>query len=164
MISRIRPFLYYYIVVLLLSACFLAGLHLPAGGGSPWWHAFFYQACHCNVWHLMANLWCLWLIASSNYRVSARQCILAYSVSVLASFASCETEGLSGLLYALIGMLSWQAARIRTFHLWMLGFVSVGLLVPHRINVILHLVCYAAGIVCEMPFCPWRERLRTYWS
>lgn len=163
MTSKLRPFLYYYIATLLLSAFFLTGMHLPAGGGSPWWHAFFYQACHCNVWHLIANLWCLWLIASSNYRVSARQCILAYSASVLAAFASCETEGLSGLLYALIGMLSWQAARIRTFHLWMLGFLAAGLLFPHRINITLHLVCYAGGILIEMPFCPWRERLRRYW-
>lgn len=148
---------------LVLSVWYLIGLHIPAGGGKPFYHVFLYQFCHHNIWHLLANLYCLWLIAVSNYRVSARHCILSYIVSAVLVIDGPQTQGLSGVLYCLVGMLSWQAAHIRRFHAWMIPLLLLGVLFPSRINVLLHIFCYISGILIEMHFIPWRERLTRFW-
>ena len=162
MFATVRPFLLTIFLSLAALVAYLLGMHTEAGGDSPLWHAFTYQICHCNVWHLIGNLYCAWYIAASNYRVGYRRCIIAYAISLGAVFGP-PTQGLSGILYALVGMLSWQASRIRGYHLIMLAFLSLGLLFPHCINIVLHLFCYLGGVGIEMLFFPWRERLKKYW-
>lgn len=142
---------------------YLLGLHLQGGGMSPWWCSLVYQWCHCNVWHLLANIYCIWMLARSKFRVGGRHIVYSYLISIAAVFFSTETQGLSGIIYALLGMLSWQSAQIRTYHLWMLGFLVLGLILPN-VNFTLHLLCYGAGLIIEMFHTPWRMRLEKYWS
>lgn len=127
------------------------------------WHILVYQLCHCNIWHLAANVYCLWLIAVSNYRVRAYHCIVAYAISCLLAAGGPETQGLSGAIYCLVGMLSWQASRISAYHMWMAAFIGAGFLFSDRINVWLHVFGYLSGVLIEMQFVPWRERLTRYW-
>lgn len=162
--TKKKPFLYTIFLSLTLLVCYLIGLHVRAGGDNPLWHAMVYQFSHCNFWHMVANVYCLWLITTSGYKVRPRHCLIAYALSVSLVIGGPETEGISGFIYALVGMLSWQAGRIRTFHLWMLVFLGVGFLFPHRINVLLHIMCYGSGILMETHFIPWREKLKTYWK
>jgi membrane associated rhomboid family serine protease len=148
---------------LIAVLAYLLGMHHEGGAGAPKWHALVYQWCHCNVWHLIANIYCVWMIARSNYRVVARQVAYAYAISIVMVFLSVPTQGMSGIIYALLGMLSWQSARIRTYHLWMAGFLLLGLVLP-KVNVTLHLLCYGAGLISETFHSPWRMRLEKYWS
>lgn len=147
-----------------LVAAFLFDIHLPAGEGKSLWRCFVYQMCHCNIWHLLCNMWCVYMISRSSYRTGLRRCIYAYLISALLVIASVPTEGLSGVIFALLGMMSWQASRIRIYHAVSLACIGFGLLFAGSINVYLHLSCYLAGIAVEMLHYPWKQALKKYWK
>lgn len=96
-------------VTLLLAACYLLPVprqEFGASFGSPWHAHFLAQMFHANVFHLLANLYALWLI-----RTSPRELLVAYLLSVPATFvAAAPTVGFSSVLYALMGM---KVCRVR---------------------------------------------------
>lgn len=156
-------FRFCFLAALLLLGVFLSDIHLLGGQGQPWWNSLVYQLCHDNIFHLLANVYCLFLILRGGFHIGVRRCAFAYGISIAASLVCLPTQGFSGILYALFGMVSWQSSRIRLFHAWMLPLILVGFLFPNM-SAMLHLLCYIAGVAIDMMFVPWRERLRRYWN
>lgn len=105
---------------------------------------FLYPLSHANVWHLAANLLCLWMIPCELHLFRA------YAMAVVCSFLPCFvpalTYGFSGVLFAIVGM-SW--GRVRRFKdmIWRnKWFLVVPIFIPH-VNALLHVYCMVAGYV-----------------
>lgn len=103
-----------------------------------------YPFLHVNMWHLLCNLAVLWTVRN---RINV---IAAYSIAFVASFfpmyVSCPTSGMSGLLFAMFGIMWGEAGRakaaLRT------GFPTIALtFILPQVNGLLHLYCYAVGIL-----------------
>ena len=101
-----------------------------------------YPLSHANVWHLSANILCLWMIPCELHLM------FAMIVSVLCSFLPCFTAeatcGFSGVLFAIVGM-SW--GRVHRFKdmLWRnKWFLVIPMFLPH-VNALLHVYCLLAG-------------------
>lgn len=101
-----------------------------------------YPFSHANVWHLLANLLCLWMITCRLHLLAA------FAVAVGCSFLPCfvcePTMGFSGVLFAVLGM-SW--GRVRRFKdmIWRnKWFLVVPLFLPH-VNGVIHIYCLVVG-------------------
>lgn len=146
-----RTFVIYRLVVsfVLVGSYFL----LPKYGFTfhgPLINHFLYPLSHANIWHLAANVLCLWMLRCPPH-------IIATSViGVLCSFLPCPqlplwgmgvtepTMGFSGVLFAMVG-ISW--GKIRRFkdmivrNKWIL---IIPAFIPH-INFLIHIYCLMAG-------------------
>lgn len=101
-----------------------------------------YWLSHANVWHLAANILCLWMIPCELHL------LFAIIAAVLCSFLPCfmpeATCGFSGVLFAIVGM-SW--GRVHRFKdmLWRnKWFLIIPIFLPH-VNALLHVYCMVAG-------------------
>ena len=129
------------LVSIVLVLLYFLGVEVGFPDGGSIGH-YVYPLCHVNVWHLSANVLCLWLVVCDLHLLSS------YFVAVLCSFLPCfvnePTMGFSGVLFAMVGM-SW--GRVRRFRemLWRnKWFLVVPLFVPH-VNGVLHVYCLVAG-------------------
>lgn len=133
---------------------------------SPWVNRLLYHFAHAGIIHCLINSWCLVSIGTS-FRVPLSYYLCAYVLSALCpcSFlGTIPTIGMSGICFALLGMVSWQA-RIVRFHIWMALFIGIGYLTTlllHRplYNNLLHIYCYLAGVAVgflDSP-APWQRR------
>lgn len=112
-----------------------------------------YPFFHAGFVHAVLNAWCLLSIIFI-YEVSYWRMFFAYVVAVtmpvdtLGTFLSLDspTVGLSGVVYALFGTISFEVARKRYFQLWMLFYIGVGFIFPNT-NAWLHLYCYLCGFL-----------------
>ena len=118
-----------------------------------------YHFLHTSMLHAVLNCWCL-LSVVFVYRVPIYYLALAFVIATtIPSFllSHCPTVGLSGVCFALIGMIVFQTKRRWVFHLWVLLFVlltslmcsvmsamGVGIV---RANNVLHVYCYVVGLV-----------------
>lgn len=95
-------------LTILLAVCFclvehlcLSSRTLEAVKSSNWQMHLVGQLLHANLFHLLANLYVLWLL-----RFSPRELLTAYLLSIPATFVvwSGLAMGFSSVLYALMGM------------------------------------------------------------
>lgn len=115
-----------------------------------------YPFFHANLFHALLNAWCL-LSMVFIYKVSLLRMLFAYTVAVtmpvdtLGEFLPLEspTVGLSGVVYALFGTISFEVARKRYFQCWMLFYIAVGFIFPNT-NAWLHLYCYLCGFIAAL--------------
>lgn len=132
-----------YMLSLLLVGCYLFLPQLGYPGHGLLGH-FVYVFCHANIWHLAANLLCFWLIPCRLRIVSA------YALSVLCSFLPCfvseETLGMSGILFATVGMSWGVVGRFKDMVWRNKWFLLIPLFLPH-VNALLHLYCLLGGYV-----------------
>lgn len=108
-----------------------------------------YPLSHANIWHLAANILCLWMLRCPLHIVAT------FVIAVLCSFLPCPllpiygesaalTMGFSGVLFAMVG-ISW--GRIHRFkdmivrNKWILVIPAF---LPH-INFLIHIYCLMAG-------------------
>lgn len=131
-------------------ACYAFGVHVPRTSACVEAGMVAYQFCHVSIWHLLGNLSALLSIERSGLRTEWWSWLLAYAISALFP-CSATTEGMSGLLYAMLGQLSWQATEKRKYHAWCGVFMAVCFLMPHSINGWLHVWCYGLGVASAMP-------------
>lgn len=109
---------------------------------------------HANIWHLLGNLFVLWLMRSPLHLLPAF--IIAYVCSFYPTWGLLwpigETVGFSGVLFAIVG-IKWgrycrQAAfrhlAYADFCMKILPFAVVGILIPN-VNWCLHLYCLLAA-------------------
>lgn len=106
----------------------------------------FYPLCHVNIWHLMGNLCALYSIIACGARLTPLMWLSAYALALTGVVIGMPTEGLSGLVYALLGMISMQVRDKVAYHKWIGIFILLGLAFPSTINSYLHIVCYLGGI------------------
>ena len=141
--------------ILKLIMCFLlvgSYFFLPKYGFTfhgPVINHFFYPFSHANIWHLSANILCLWMLRCQPHIIATFVC------AALCSFLPCPllplygesdalTMGFSGVLFAMVG-ISW--GRIHRFkdminrNKW---FLILPAFLPH-VNFLIHIYCLLAG-------------------
>jgi membrane associated rhomboid family serine protease len=123
---------------------------------------FLYPFSHANIWHLAANVLCLWMLRCPMHLVAT------YLVAVLCSFlpSFClydsiarggfaallePTYGFSGVLFAMVGVSWGRIHRFRDMILRNKWYLFTPAFLPH-INFLIHIYCllfgYLYGSVC----------------
>ena len=115
-----------------------------------------YPFCHASLWHLLANVWMLLLLVV-RCRARGRHLVLAYVVAVSVPSADWgwwsvvgeePTVGASGMVFALLGMVSLHARRPWRYHLIIALQMALPMLCPWmHVNARLHLYCYLLAII-----------------
>jgi membrane associated rhomboid family serine protease len=110
-----------------------------------------YHFIHANIFHAVLNAWCFVAVVFV-YRITRWHLLAAY---VIASSVPCgllahissftPTVGLSGIVFALFGSVSFQVKRRLYWQSWMLAYLLIGLAIPNC-NAFLHIWCYALGL------------------
>lgn len=120
-----------------------------------------YPLSHANIWHLAANVLCLWMLRCPLHLLAT--CIIAVLCSFLPSYSlydtvcayfsctsaafsplSSPTMGFSGVLFAIVG-ISW--GRVHRFRdmLWRnKWYLVIPAFLPH-VNFLIHIYCLLAG-------------------
>lgn len=101
-----------------------------------------YPLSHANIWHLLANILCLWMLRCRLH------IIVTYLIAVLCSFMPCfvsePTMGYSGVLFAMVG-ISWGSIHRFKDMVWRNKWILIiPAFLPH-INFMIHLYCLMAG-------------------
>ena len=106
-----------------------------------------YHFFHANVFHALANAWCLISIARF-YDITVRDIIIAYIIAVAVPpvvLSEQPTVGLSAFCFALMGIYAPRVARKAYYHKWMAVFIAAGFILP-AVNALIHLYAYLAGV------------------
>ena len=120
----------------------------------PWWGRFSYVFFHANLLHAALNCWCL-LSVVFLYEVRWPRLLLALAVAasvpagVLGEYfvsLHAPTIGLSGMVYALFGLLSFDVRRRWYYQGCMAMYLSLGFFLPNS-SAVVHLWCYALGLL-----------------
>lgn len=122
---------------------------------APWWGRWTYSLFHASIFHWLVNCWCL-LSLVFYIEVSIRQLIYSYIIASLfpvatlyvlfdAHILTTPTMGLSGVCYALIGMVTPQVARKREWLTWLAVGFAVSCIFP-LINQFVHLWGFILGL------------------
>lgn len=143
---------YLFFVIILLSLFWLEGPGLMLG--SPLWVRFTYQFVHANIWHLLANAYCIILLAF-NMHQDLKSLIVSYLIScTIPVFDYTPIVGVSGLCFALMGWNTWRVARKWYYLAWLSAFIVIGFIVP-RFAGFTHFWCALWGLVIGWL---WRKR------
>jgi len=104
-----------------------------------------YHFFHANFLHALCNVWCL-LALVFYYHIRWPEFALAWAVAALvpAFCITAPTVGLSGICFALMGIVFPRVARKGLYLSWMAGFLALGFLFP-AVAAVLHLWCFAIG-------------------
>lgn len=118
------------------------GIYTGCGLGCRMLYPFY----HANLLHATLNAWCL-LSVIFIYDISLWRFFLSYIIAVtIPSFCLSDipTVGLSGVVFALFGSISFEVQRKAYYQLWMLAYLVAGFFFPNT-NALVHLYCYLAG-------------------
>ncbi len=121
---------------------YAVGIYTGCGLGCRMLYPFY----HANVLHATLNAWCL-LSVIFIYDISLWRFFLSYIIAVtIPSFclSGIPTVGLSGVVFALFGSISFEVQRKAYYQLWMLAYLVAGFLFPNT-NALVHLYCYMVG-------------------
>ena len=103
-----------------------------------------YSFQHANLWHMLANLFVLWSIKQRMNVVSGY--LVAVAASFLPMFTDKPTVGMSGLLFAMFGIMWGERGDFKGFIKAGLPVILIMMLIPN-INGLLHLYCYFLGYI-----------------
>lgn len=138
------------VLTVIIAVLLLIPIDVKAAGmsqGCSLWQRMCYPFLHASILHAAVNCWCLLSIVF-NRTIMMWQMIAAYAVAV--SYPSVwmgqtVTVGLSGMLFALLGIISVMSRKCY-LNVAVIGSVILfGYLFPN-INASLHLYCYIAGL------------------
>lgn len=122
---------------------------------------FTYHFAHASVWHLAGNLLCFYLFIRN--RSSFGELFCAYCIATICSFFSphpLPTVGLSGLIYALLGMRIATLKRISRDFLIRLAVLLLLPAVSGKVNILLHLSCVAVGYTTILFYTNFKQIVR----
>ena len=120
---------------------------------------FLYMFCHANVWHLLGNLFVLWIIRGKLYLIPSL--MIAFLTSLIPAWSLWGevgvTMGFSGVIFAVYGIkwglhdkrryeMDFSLPTYKEFMIKAMPFALVGILIPN-LNWCLHLYCLLAGYV-----------------
>lgn len=102
---------------------------------------------HANIFHCLANVWAM-LYVCFMIKIKPYEPVLALVTGVALLYLpwSHHIVGLSGCLYVLYAIISFRLRNKRRFHLYMLTFVAVSMILPCFAG-LYHLVCYTSGVI-----------------
>lgn len=111
-----------------------------------------YQHFHAGFFHLVCNAWCLLTFAFCT-KLKMKHYLIAFLFSALIPSCilpeSTHVVGLSGVLYALLGMQALKAPTLlhkAIYQVYVLVFLLAGLLFPN-VSFAVHAYCYVLGLV-----------------
>ncbi len=107
-----------------------------------------YPFFHVSIIHALLNAWCM-LSVVFIYNVSLSRLSFSYAVALSIPgycLSAIPTVGLSGLVFALFGSLSFEVKRRLYYQSWMAAYLAIGFLFPNT-NAWVHLYCYIIGLV-----------------
>lgn len=110
-----------------------------------------YPFFHAGLLHAALNSWCL-LSVVFIYEISLLRLVLAYCIAVSAPslcLSDIPTVGLSGLVFALFGSISFEVERKAYYQLWMIAYLIIGFFFTNT-NAWVHLYCYLAGCAAAL--------------
>lgn len=122
---------------------------------SPMVNRFVYSFFHASVWHCLANLFCYYQILHY-YLPSWRIILLSYIVAVsVPDFVLTElpTVGMSAMIYALIGCITFYVQRKVYYISWVLFYILIGFFFPN-VNALAHLYAYCVGSLYSLLTAP----------
>ena len=103
---------------------------------------YLYPLSHANIWHLAANIMCLWMIKTDLNLVPS------YTIAVMCSYLPCfvsePTMGFSGILFAIVGISWGRVGRFKEMILRNKWFLIIPVFIPH-VNAFIHLYCMLLG-------------------
>ena len=138
-------------IIMVLVACHLVTRLCPehSFGYSEacFWQHFYFAFFHSSVFHLLANAL---PICAMRFR-SKSEIAIAYAANVLASFIIADevpTEGISGMLYFIIGERQYSLLKARRFKCLApsLAYLAAGFFLPN-VNASLHVACLLSGML-----------------
>ncbi|MGM9734516.1 MAG: hypothetical protein ACI3YT_10420 [Prevotella sp.] len=98
---------------------------------------FIYPVCHANIFHLLANCFVVWMLRLPLYNS-------AWFFAVLCSFLPCfadqPTYGLSGVIFAHIGITWAKYGNFKNMCIKILPMTIISGLLPH-VNMLIHVYC-----------------------
>ena len=108
-----------------------------------------YPLSHANIWHLAANILCLWMLRCQLHIFTTFVC------AVLCSFLPCPllpiygdydavTMGYSGALFAMVGISWGKIHRLRDMIVRNKWILIIPAFLPH-VNFLIHIYCLLAG-------------------
>ena len=141
-----------FVILSLVGSYFLLPKYGFTSSFYPLSSHLLYPLSHANIWHLMANCLCLYLLRCPLHIVAS------YTIAVLCSFLPCPlfidmlffggsegvTYGFSGVLFAIVGIAWGRAGRFREMLSRNKWFLIIPAFIPH-INFLIHLYCLIAG-------------------
>lgn len=136
-----------FIVYIYIADCLADGIY----AGCRLSCRFLYPFYHANLLHVALNVWCF-LSVIFMYDISLFRLTLAYIIAIsIPSFCLSDipTVGLSGVVYALFGSISFEVQRKVYYQLWMFAYIILGFL-SHNTNGWVHLYCYTAGVIIAL--------------
>lgn len=110
-----------------------------------------YPFYHANLLHAALNIWCL-LAVVFIYDISIWRLCCAYAIAIsIPTFclSVIPTVGISGILFALFGSISFEVERKGYYQLLMIAYIIIGFLFPNT-NAWIHLYCYLAGCMVAL--------------
>lgn len=140
-------------VLILLHVMEIPAAAVSAYRGGPFYTRFTYQFFHASWIHLAINVW-TFLYAVFIYNLKIPSLVVAFIISVIVPLSATPTVGLSGIVFALYGFISFRFKNKILYHSWMMFFILIGFFF-HNINALLHLYCYLTAILVhyEYAFC-----------
>lgn len=112
---------------------------------------------HANIFHCLANVWAL-LYVCFMLRTKVLELILSAIIGAAFMYLPCNEHviGLSGSIYALYAIASYQIINKKKFHLYMAAFILLSMLIPSLAG-IYHLLCYLTGLATGyiIKLCKW---------
>ena len=152
------------VLTAVLTAWFVAGPQVGYDCGlapkGPLYGHLLYMISHANVWHLLGNVFVLWIIKGRLYLTASA--VTAFLASFMPAFGLIwpledATMGFSGVIFAIFGVQwgvycqsFWPGGReimreaLGEFSVKALPFAVLGMVVPH-VNWCLHLYCLLGG-------------------
>ncbi len=113
-----------------------------------YWAHLAYHFFHANALHLFLNLWCF-LSCVFLADISAGKLFAAYLIACTApALSPVPTVGFSGVCFALLGFIMWQSSNKLRYNAYILASIVLPLaFLPHAVNNLLHLYCYAVAVI-----------------
>lgn len=129
-------------ITILVSLAYAFGLRIGYEPGGNLAGHILYMLSHANVFHLMANLFCLWLLRGKLHALQS--CAISIACSYLPCLCLGPTMGMSGFLMAEIGMRWGSASKLAGMCKAVLPALLLSGLLPN-VNVMIHLYCLFVG-------------------
>lgn len=126
-----------YYVILILLVLYLLSEPTPVYKGCDILHRFIFHFHHSNVWHLLANASCIYVMKKFRWLES-------YAVAVLCSWLIVTpTVGISGMVFAAIGFNLGEKSTWKGLSKCFFSAVLFGLM--PGISMLFHVSCLLAG-------------------
>ena len=114
--------------------------------------ALFYHFFHVNIFHAVMNAWCLLGIAFY-YNTSLREYLWAFAIA--SSFPAClcltPSVGLSGMLYALMGLVYFRVLHKLYFLACIVGSNAIAFFVG-GFGIEVHAYCFLSAVINELAY------------